>query len=236
MLGGAVRRVAARVCVPAPGVCSGTGCVQRNWVQECIRWEGTPEVALDRRLKEVAKSVGGGYRRFQNSLSLALAASGTVTGHRLGALGGGEYLTPPFQCIPGDRVYVAVLGVCRGTGPLYPQRGHTGTAPIYVIAKQAHGKWVRRVVAFWGGGGLRAYVCTSVLRMGPALDRQEAGVRRVCVAEMRPVRPLRFSGVVCTLHVLGPGRFCPFPRRLLVGGPCAQRGREAAQRHRCTAH
>ena len=60
--------------------------------QGCIRREGASEAAqepLDRRLAEVAKAVGGGYRRLQISLSLALAVRGTVAGHRLGALAGG---------------------------------------------------------------------------------------------------------------------------------------------------
>ena len=45
-----------------------------------------PQKRLDRRLEEVAKAVGGGYRRLQMPLSLALAVRGTVAGHRLGAL------------------------------------------------------------------------------------------------------------------------------------------------------
>ena len=44
---------------------------------------------LDRRLEEVAKAVGGGYCRLPKPLRLALAASGTVAGHRLGVLEGG---------------------------------------------------------------------------------------------------------------------------------------------------
>ena len=60
---------------------------------------------LDRRLKEVAEAVAGGYCRLQMPLRPALTVRGTVTGHRLGALeggGGGRGLPPPpFQCIPG---------------------------------------------------------------------------------------------------------------------------------------
>ena len=54
-------------------------------------------------MEEVAKAVGGGYRRLQMPLKLALGVRGTVAGHRLGALEGegGEYPpSPPFRCIP----------------------------------------------------------------------------------------------------------------------------------------
>ena len=54
---------------------------------------------LDRRLKEVAKAVGGGYCRLQMPLRLAPAVRETVAGHRLGALEGGG--VPHFQCISG---------------------------------------------------------------------------------------------------------------------------------------
>ena len=61
-----------------------------------------PQRRLDRRLEEVAKAVGGGYCRLQMPLKLALGVRETVAGHRLGALeGGGGYLPPSFQCIPG---------------------------------------------------------------------------------------------------------------------------------------
>ena len=49
---------------------------------------------LDRRLKEVAKGVGGGYCRLQMPVKLALAVRGTMAGHRLGALEGGA-TSPP---------------------------------------------------------------------------------------------------------------------------------------------
>ena len=50
---------------------------------------------LGRRLEEVAKAVGGGYRRLQMPLKLALGVRGTVAGHRLGALEGGGYPSNP---------------------------------------------------------------------------------------------------------------------------------------------
>ena len=67
--------------------------------------ERRPQQRLDRRLKEVAKAVGGGYFRLQMPLSLALAIRGTVAGHRLeagrrgeggrGSRGGREGVHPP---------------------------------------------------------------------------------------------------------------------------------------------
>ena len=48
-----------------------------------------PQRRLGRRLEEVAKAVGGGYRRLHMPLSLALAVRETVAGHGLGALEGG---------------------------------------------------------------------------------------------------------------------------------------------------
>ena len=54
-----------------------------------------PQERLDRRLEEVAKAVGGGYRRLQMPLSLALAVTGAVAGRRLGALEGGGGVPPP---------------------------------------------------------------------------------------------------------------------------------------------
>ena len=75
-----------------------------------------------RRLEEVAKAVGGGYRRLQLPLSLALAVRETAAGHRLGALEGGGGLTP-FQCIPacaplqiGGRFPQFALILCTLTG------------------------------------------------------------------------------------------------------------------------
>ena len=44
---------------------------------------------LGKRLEEVAKAVGGGYCRLQMPLRPAFSVSGTVAGHRLGALEGG---------------------------------------------------------------------------------------------------------------------------------------------------
>ena len=49
-----------------------------------------PQKRLDKRLEEVAKAVGGGYCRLQMPLKMALAVTGTVAGHRLGALEGGR--------------------------------------------------------------------------------------------------------------------------------------------------
>ena len=54
-----------------------------------------PQERLGRRLEEVAKAVGGGYCRLQMPLRLAFAVTGTVAGHRLGALGGGGGVTSP---------------------------------------------------------------------------------------------------------------------------------------------
>ena len=59
-----------------------------------------PQRRLGRRLEEVAKAVGGGYRRLRVPLTLALGVRETVAGHRLGALEGGGGASP-FQCIPG---------------------------------------------------------------------------------------------------------------------------------------
>ena len=54
-----------------------------------------PQRRLGRRLKEVAKTVGGGYCRLHMPSSLALGVRGTVAGHRLGALEGGGGVPPP---------------------------------------------------------------------------------------------------------------------------------------------
>ena len=60
-----------------------------------------PKRWLDRRLEEVAKTIGGDYCRLQMPLKPALAVRETVAGRRLCAMegGGGGYL-PSFQCIP----------------------------------------------------------------------------------------------------------------------------------------
>ena len=60
-----------------------------------------PQQRLGRRLEEVAEAVGGGYCRLQMPLGLALAAWGTVAGHRLGALEGG--VPPPLPMHPWRR-------------------------------------------------------------------------------------------------------------------------------------
>ena len=57
-----------------------------------------PQRRLDRRLEEVAKAVGGGYRRLHMPLKLALGVRGTVAGHRLGALEGSGGHLSLFQC------------------------------------------------------------------------------------------------------------------------------------------
>ena len=59
-----------------------------------------PQRRLGKRLEAVAKAVGGGCCRLQIPWRLALGVRGTVAGHRLGALEGGEGYPPPFQCIP----------------------------------------------------------------------------------------------------------------------------------------
>ena len=51
--------------------------------------------AVNRRLEEVAKAVGGGYCRLQMPLKLALGVRETVAGHRLGAREGGGGTSPP---------------------------------------------------------------------------------------------------------------------------------------------
>ena len=50
---------------------------------------------LGRRLEGVAEAVRGGSFRLQMPSRLALAVRGTVAGHRLGALEGGEGGNPP---------------------------------------------------------------------------------------------------------------------------------------------
>ena len=79
--------------------------------QRCIRREGTskPQKRLDRRLEEVAKSVGSGYCRLQMPLTRALAVKQKVAGHGLGALQGGANASLG----PG-----AAAGACRA-GPLH---------------------------------------------------------------------------------------------------------------------
>ena len=56
--------------------------------KDAVEGEGPqrrPQKRLGRRLEEVAEAVGGGYRRLQMLLKLALAIRETVAGHRLGA-------------------------------------------------------------------------------------------------------------------------------------------------------
>ena len=77
-------------------------CVCVGWGRDALEGEG-PQRRLDRRLEDVVKAVGGGYRRLQMPLKSALGVSGTVAGRRLGALqggGGGGQPPPPFHCIP----------------------------------------------------------------------------------------------------------------------------------------
>ena len=59
-----------------------------------------PQKQLGRRLEEVAEAVGGDHCRLQMPLKLALGVRETVTGRRVGALGGGGGYLPSFQCIP----------------------------------------------------------------------------------------------------------------------------------------
>ena len=77
-----------------------------------------PQKRLDRRFEEVAKAVGGGYRRLQMPLSLALAVQETVAGHRLGALEGGEGITPPSNASRGSSV---ILTSCQTQSVRYSQ-------------------------------------------------------------------------------------------------------------------
>ena len=48
-----------------------------------------PQRRLDRRLEEIAKAVGGGYRRLRMPLKQAPGVGVTVAGHRLGVREGG---------------------------------------------------------------------------------------------------------------------------------------------------
>ena len=75
-----------------------------SWDQGCIGREGTSEAAPE----AVRQAVGGGCQSggerllsVANAMKLALGVRETVAGHTLGALRGGGYLPPPFQCIPG---------------------------------------------------------------------------------------------------------------------------------------
>ena len=108
-----------------------------------MRWKGRDLRGGDRRLAEVAKAVGGSYCRLQMPLSLALAARGTVAGHRQGALEGVTY--PPFQCIPpggeggGWSHLLRLLAVVthpwlKGT---HPKRPLQGALPVAVLREAA---------------------------------------------------------------------------------------------------
>ena len=92
--------------------------------QGCMRRESTskrPQKRLDRRLEEVAKTVGSGYCQLQMPLKPALGVRGTVAGHRLGALEGGHL--HPFQCIPDHHsTHLQPLTVSRVHGA----QAHTG--------------------------------------------------------------------------------------------------------------
>ena len=75
-----------------PPLFAGT-CFPEGRVRGRDALEGTgpwrrPEKRLDVRSEEVAKAVGGSYRRLQMPLKLALAVRETAAGHRLGALEG----------------------------------------------------------------------------------------------------------------------------------------------------
>ena len=82
--------------------------------QGCIRREG-PQRRPQRRLEEVAKSVGGGYCRLQMPLRLALGVRGTAAGHRLGALEGGVPHPLPMHPWP-------YLGECCARGGIRRSR------------------------------------------------------------------------------------------------------------------
>ena len=76
--------------------------------------ERRPQQRLDRRLKEVAEAVGGGYCRLQIPLKLALGVRETVAGHRLGALerGGGATSPPSKASLPPRTTPCNPVGVC----------------------------------------------------------------------------------------------------------------------------
>ena len=79
-----------------------------NKTRDAVEGDGPqrrPQRRFDRRLEEVAKAVGGSYRRFQMPLRLALGVRGTVAGDRLGALEGGG-ASPPSNAslVMGDHL------------------------------------------------------------------------------------------------------------------------------------
>ena len=84
-----------------------------------------PQKRLDRRLTEVVRAVGGGYRRLQTPLKLAPAVGGTVDGCRLCTLEGrgGGATPPPSNASPlGAYLEVVVIGETGSKGPP-PRRG-----------------------------------------------------------------------------------------------------------------
>ena len=93
------------------------------WGLGCIRREGTSEVAPEavrRRLKEIAKAVGGSYCRLQMPLKLALAVRGSVAGHRYGPC------LPMHSSLGASpiRAYVALGEGLLGSGPPGLPQGH----------------------------------------------------------------------------------------------------------------
>ena len=85
--------------VPKPPLgCRGAAVVMK--VRDAVQGKGPQrrlQQRLDKRLERVAEAVGGGHCRLQMPLRLALGVRGTVAGHRLGALEGGEGVHPPLS-------------------------------------------------------------------------------------------------------------------------------------------
>ena len=93
-MGGTTRYTGA---VTPPPVRYGVACLGRRGggALEGKGPQRRPQKRLGRWLEGVAKAVGGGYSRLQMPLKLALGVRGTVAGHGLGALEGGEGGTSP---------------------------------------------------------------------------------------------------------------------------------------------
>ena len=161
-----------------PGVCRSGGAgatrARRALCRDASEGKGPqrrPQRPLDRRLEEVAKAVGGGYCRLQMPLGLALAVSGTVAGHRLGALERGEGVTSP----PSN----ASLALCllpRLFRLLLKEVGGSEAKKKFVYLKSAStfgpfDKFQfcgRNFFLMWGGGGLAVAVAVARAPNTPA--------------------------------------------------------------------
>ena len=140
----------------------------------CISGEGAseeaPEVArgwLDRRLKEVAKAVGGGYCRLQMPLKSALAVRDTVAGRWLGALerGGGGFPMhppPPLHCLLDPAFPFAPPPPPLRSRPKFepPQREGAGRGLLSPF--WGPGKWPKECM-------VRAVLTCAIMQEGPQL-------------------------------------------------------------------